>query len=252
LQRRGIGGEREQRLIAGAMQSANRATTLVQRLLAFARRQPLQPRATQLGDLIRGMGELIASTSGPQVKVSVEIERELPAAKVDENQLEMALLNLAVNARDAMPDGGTLRITADAQDIGLGHRANLTPGRYVRISVADTGIGMDETVKARAIEPFFSTKGIGKGTGLGLSMAHGLASQLGGALTIQSRPGLGTNIEIWLPSTTSSRRRCPTAALEERPFWSMTSPSYVPRRRTCSRTSATLFSKLLQRKKRSN
>lgn len=201
LQRRGVGGEREQRLIAGAMQSADRAKTLVQRLLAFARRQPLQARATQVGDLIHGMGELIASTSGPQVKVSVEIEQALPAAKVDENQLEMALLNLAVNARDAMPDGGTLRITADAQHVDAGHRTNLKPGRYVRLSVADSGVGMDDTVKARAIEPFFSTKGVGKGTGLGLSMAHGLASQLGGALTIQSRPGLGTNIEMWLPST---------------------------------------------------
>ncbi|MGY4235867.1 PAS domain S-box-containing protein [Bradyrhizobium sp. USDA 4449] len=201
LQRRGVGGEREQRLIAGAMQSADRAKTLVQRLLAFARRQPLQARATRVGDLIHGMGELISSTSGPQVKVSVEIQQDLPAAKVDENQLEMALLNLAVNARDAMPDGGTLRITADAQQVDAGHRTNLRPGRYVRLSVADSGVGMDESVKARAIEPFFSTKGIGKGTGLGLSMAHGLASQLGGALTIQSRPGVGTNIEMWLPST---------------------------------------------------
>ncbi|MBR0799794.1 PAS domain S-box protein [Bradyrhizobium jicamae] len=201
LQRRGAGGEREQRLIAGAMQSAERAKTLVQRLLAFARRQPLQAKPSHVGDLMRGMGELIASTSGPQVRVSVEIEQNLPAATVDENQLEMALLNLAVNARDAMPGGGTLRITADAQPVGTGHRANLKPGRYVRLSVADTGVGMDDTVKARAIEPFFSTKGIGKGTGLGLSMAHGLASQLGGALTIESRLGLGTNIEIWLPST---------------------------------------------------
>ncbi|WIW45361.1 PAS domain S-box protein [Bradyrhizobium sp. 62B] len=201
LQRRGVGGDREQRLIAGAMQSAERAKTLVQRLLAFARRQPLQAKPTQVGDLINGMGELVASTSGPQVKVSVEIEANLPAAKVDENQLEMALLNLAVNARDAMPDGGTLRITADAQHVDAGHRANLQPGRYVRLSVADSGVGMDDTVRARAIEPFFSTKGIGKGTGLGLSMAHGLALQLGGALTIQSRLGLGTNVEIWLPST---------------------------------------------------
>jgi PAS domain S-box-containing protein len=201
LQRRGVGGERERRLIAGAMQSADRAKTLVQRLLAFARRQPLQARATQVGDLIHGMGELIASTSGPQVKVSVAIAQDLPAAKVDENQLEMALLNLAVNARDAMPDGGTLRITADAQQVETGHRTNLKSGRYVRLSVADSGVGMDESVVARAIEPFFSTKGVGKGTGLGLSMAHGLASQLGGALTIQSRAGLGTNVEMWLPST---------------------------------------------------
>lgn len=201
LQRRSLGGDREQRLIAGAMQSAERAKTLVQRLLAFARRQPLQAKPVHVGDLIHGMRELIASTCGPQVKVSIEIGQNLPAARVDQIQLEMALLNLAVNARDAMPDGGALRITADAHQVDAGHRANLNSGRYIRISVADSGVGMDESVKTRAVEPFFSTKGIGKGTGLGLSMAHGLASQLGGALTIQSRPGLGTNIEIWLPST---------------------------------------------------
>lgn len=201
LQRRSFGGDREQRLIAGAMQSAERAKTLVQRLLAFARRQPLQAKPVYVGNLIRGMRELIASTCGPQVKVSIEIEQNLPAARVDEIQLEMALLNLAVNARDAMPDGGALRINADAHYVDAGHRANLNSGRYVRISVADSGVGMDDSVKTRAVEPFFSTKGIGKGTGLGLSMAHGLASQLGGALTIQSRLGLGTNIEIWLPST---------------------------------------------------
>jgi CheY-like chemotaxis protein len=131
----------------------------------------------------------------------VEIAQDLPAAMVDPNQLEMALLNLGVNARDAMPDGGTLRITAAEEVIRGGHRSKLSPGRYVRLSVADTGIGMDEATLARAVEPFFSTKGIGKGTGLGLSMVHGLASQLGGTLTIQSRLGVGTNVELWLPVT---------------------------------------------------
>lgn len=121
------------------------------------------------------------------------------ANDTDPNQLEMALLNLAVNARDAMPEGGTLRITASTEPVGVGHRSHLASGAYIRISVADTGTGMDEATLARAIEPFFSTKGIGKGTGLGLSSVHGLASQLGGALTIQSRPGLGTNVELWLP-----------------------------------------------------
>ncbi|MBR0755611.1 response regulator [Bradyrhizobium jicamae] len=149
LQRRGTGGEREQRLIAGAMQSAERAKTLVQRLLAFARRQPLQVRPADVGELVRGMGELIASTSGPQIKVSIDIEQELPAAKVDENQLEMALLNLAVNARDAMPSGGTLRITADAQAVNPGYRANLNAGRYVRISVG-TALLVDDEDLVRA------------------------------------------------------------------------------------------------------
>jgi len=198
LQRRGLGGDREQRLITGAMQSADRAKTLVQRLLAFARRQPLQPTAVDVGKLVAGMADLLASTMGPQIRIAVEIAESLPAAQADPNQLEMALLNLGVNARDAMPEGGTLRITASAEAVGHGHRARLNPGQYVLLSVADTGIGMDEATLARAVEPFFSTKGIGRGTGLGLSMVHGLASQLGGALTIQSRPGVGTNIELWL------------------------------------------------------
>jgi PAS domain S-box-containing protein len=199
LQRRGVGGEREQRLISGAMQSAERAKTLVQRLLAFARRQPLQPTAVDVGALVQGMADLVASTSGPQIKVTVDVAPDMPPARADPNQLEMALLNLSVNARDAMPDGGHLRISASAEDIGPHHHTKLPPNRYVRLSVADDGEGMDEATLARAIEPFFSTKGLGKGTGLGLSMVHGLALQLGGALTIHSRRGLGANVELWLP-----------------------------------------------------
>ena len=201
LQRKGLGGEREQRLIAGAMQSAERAKTLVQRLLAFARRQPLQPVATDIAKLVQGMGELIASTTGPQIKVVVDAADGLPPAKADPNQLEMALLNLAVNARDAMPDGGTLRISATAHTVVAEGRPNVRPGAYIRLSVADTGLGMDEATLARAVEPFFSTKGVGRGTGLGLSMVHGLASQLGGTLTIRSKVGLGTNMELWLPQS---------------------------------------------------
>jgi CheY-like chemotaxis protein len=145
------------------------------------------------------MGNLIASTTGPQIRVITETADDLPSAKADPNQLEMALLNLSVNARDAMPEGGTLRITVSCETLGALHPAHLAAGDYIRLSVADTGIGMDEATIARAVEPFFSTKGIGKGTGLGLSMVHGLASQLGGALTISSRPGIGTNVELWLP-----------------------------------------------------
>ncbi|WP_232283407.1 PAS domain-containing hybrid sensor histidine kinase/response regulator [Sphingomonas sp. PAMC 26617] len=198
LQRKGVGGEREQRLIAGAIQSADRARTLVQRLLAFARRQPLQPVAVDIAGLVKGMAELLASTTGPRVHVVVDVADDLPPANADRNQLEMALLNLGVNARDAMPDGGTLRISA-TRDSVRAPRSTLKRGHYVRLSVADTGLGMDDATLARAVEPFFSTKGIGKGTGLGLSMAHGLAAQLGGSLTIQSRQGVGTNIELWLP-----------------------------------------------------
>ena len=201
LQRKRLGGEREQRLIAGALASAERVRLLVQRLLAFARRQPLQPQPVDVGSLIAGMADLVASTSGPQIKVLVDVASELPAALADPNQLEMAILNLAVNARDAMPAGGRLTISARADEIEFGQTSSLAPGRYIRLSVADTGTGMDAETLKRAVEPFFSTKGIGKGTGLGLSMVHGLAAQLGGTLVIDSKPELGTNVELWLPST---------------------------------------------------
>jgi PAS domain S-box-containing protein len=203
LQRKGLGSPREQRLIAGAAQSAERAKTLVQRLLAFARRQPLQAVPVDIAKLIDGMGELVASTTGPQIKVVVDAPSNLPLANADPNQLEMAILNLAVNARDAMSEGGTLRISASAESVGPSRSSKLKAGEYIRVSVADTGTGMDEATLARAVEPFFSTKGIGKGTGLGLSMVHGLASQLGGALTIESRLGLGTNVELWLPRSSA-------------------------------------------------
>ena len=204
LQRRGVGGEREQRLIDGALQSAERARILVQRLLAFARRQPLQSQAVDVNALVKGMADLIASTSGPGIKVLVDMDTNLSAAQADPNQIEMAVLNLSVNARDAMPNGGQLTISAADELVEGPHRTGLRPGNYVRISVADTGTGMDEVTAARAIEPFYSTKGIGKGTGLGLSMVHGLASQLGGSLLISSKVGLGTQIEFWLPATSNA------------------------------------------------
>ena len=199
LMRRGLGNDRERQLIDGALQSAERAKILVQRLLAFARRQPLQPCAVDVSSLVHGMHELIASTSGPSVKIQIEIPDNLPPATADANQLEMAILNLAVNAKDAMPNGGLLTISAAREEAQMEGQPQLHPGEYIRLSVSDTGDGMDETTIARAIEPFFSTKGIGQGTGLGLSMVHGLASQLNGGLTILSKPKEGTKIDLWLP-----------------------------------------------------
>ena len=209
LQQKGLGGAREQRLVAGAAQSAERARTLVQRLLAFARRQPLQLISVDMAALVAGMQDLVASTTGPQILVEINVAPDLPPADADPNQVEMALLNLAVNARDAMPGGGTLRITLAAEHLAEGrligsHGALLPAGRYVRLSVADTGSGMHAETLARAVEPFFSTKGIGKGTGLGLSMVHGLASQMGGALTISSEPGVGTQVDLLLPCGTTA------------------------------------------------
>ena len=179
----------EQRLISGAMESAERARTLIQRLLAFARRQPLQATSVDVGNLVSGIVDLISSTIGPQIRVAVEIASELPPALVDANQLEMALVNLGVNARDAMPEGGSLRISVDAVTVGRQHRANLSPGRYLQLSVADTGEGMDEETLKRWIEPSFSTKGVGKGTGRGLSMC--MVSRPNSAARLRSKARLG-------------------------------------------------------------
>lgn len=186
------------RLLDGALRSAERASTLVQRLLAFARRQPLQPAPVDMVALVDGMVPLLASTLGPKIALSVTRPETLPPAHADANQLEMALLNLAVNARDAMPDGGALNILLALGDAAAAP-APLSAGGYVRLAVRDTGAGMDAATLARAIEPFFSTKGVGRGTGLGLSMVHGLASQLGGTLGLASRVGEGTTAELWLP-----------------------------------------------------
>jgi PAS domain S-box-containing protein len=213
LHRRGARDEREQRLIEGALQSADRAQALVQRLMAFARRQPLQLVDVDVGSLLTGMVDLIATTAGPHIKLIIDVAPKLPLAKADFNQLEMAILNLVINARDAMPDGGKLTISLASETFLSGQQSKLAPGRYVRLSIADTGAGMDKETVARALEPFFSTKGIGKGTGLGLSIVDGLVSQCGGALALKSELGLGTNVELWLPmSADLSERVEPTLA----------------------------------------
>ena len=189
---------RQTRLLRGAMEGARRGATLTQRLLAFARKQELQSRATDVLALVEDMRDLITRSVGPLVKVQIQASGPLPAVNVDPNQLEMALLNLAVNARDAMRSGGVLTIALE-QYLATAGQSELKPGDYVRLSVEDTGEGMDEATLARAVEPFFSTKGIGKGTGLGLSMVHGLAEQSGGTFRLESRVGVGTRADLWLP-----------------------------------------------------
>jgi signal transduction histidine kinase/FixJ family two-component response regulator len=190
---------RTTRLIAGALQGARRGEALTQRLLAFARRQDLKVEPTNLIDLINGMRNLLERSVGSQAELSVSLLPTVPLTLIDANQIELALLNLVVNARDAMPMGGSLTITVDvAQTDGL---EDLPPGTYVRLIVSDTGHGMDAETLAKATEPFFSTKELGKGTGLGLSMVHGLAKQLNGALRLTSEVGRGTRAELWLPAT---------------------------------------------------
>jgi PAS domain S-box-containing protein len=199
LGRNRVGNEREQRLVSGAAQAAERAKLLVQRLLAFARRQPLRISPVEIGKLVEGMADLLRSTLGPRINIVLDTTAKLPPALVDANQIEIALLNLSVNSRDAMPNGGTLMISVYLAEVESHDASDVPPGRYVCLSVADTGTGMDEATLASAIDPFFSTKGIGKGSGLGLSMVHGLVSQLGGTLTIRSELGRGTDVELWLP-----------------------------------------------------
>ena len=210
LQRRRIGDERTQRTIAGALTSAERAKTLVQRLLAFARRQPLQPKAVDIGELVRGMASLLESTLGPRITLKLDLPERLALATADANQVEMALLNLVLNSRDAMPDGGTLTIAAECRREENGRRD------LIELAVTDTGAGMDAETLACAVEPFFSTKGVGRGTGLGLSMVHGLAAQLGGSLTIDSSPGKGTTVRLLLRTSPADEADALTTLEEER------------------------------------
>jgi signal transduction histidine kinase len=196
LRGRLAGDERAQRLTNAALQAADRAQTLVQRLLAFSRRQHLSPRAVDVRSLIESMADLVSRSLGPRIRLVLEIVPDLPPAHVDPNQLELALLNLAVNARDAMGGEGTLTVRAQPAAEGeiLGGS-----GAFVQISVADTGVGMDAETLKRAIEPFFTTKGVGRGTGLGLSSVQGLAEQSGGTFRLTSTRGRGTTATLYLP-----------------------------------------------------
>ncbi|WP_313607075.1 PAS domain S-box protein [Rhizobium sp.] len=186
-------------LIENAIQGAQRGATLTQRLLAFSRRQELQIVPVDVGDLVGGMTELMRRTIGPEVLISAHFAADLPKVRTDSNQLESALLNLVVNARDAMPRGGEIGIAAELKTVPTGQRPTLPPGDYVCLSVRDQGEGMDAETLANATTPFFTTKGVGKGTGLGLPMVHGLMAQSGGDLVLKSAVGEGTTAELWLP-----------------------------------------------------
>ncbi|MET3889062.1 signal transduction histidine kinase [Bosea sp. OAE506] len=197
------------RLLDNAMEGAKRGSSLTQRMLAFARRQELRTERTDAVKLVQGMQDLIQRSLGPMVNLRVRLPKSLPAIEVDGNQLEAALLNLAVNARDAMPDGGTIIIEAkQVQDRESGQQR-------VCLSVSDDGEGMDEGTLARATEPFFTTKGVGKGTGLGLSMVYGFAEQSGGRFSLTSEVGRGTTAEIILPISESGSDVVPVLPTDE-------------------------------------
>ncbi|HEY4143430.1 MAG TPA: PAS domain S-box protein [Pseudolabrys sp.] len=184
-------------LLENAVQGAERGRVLTQRMLAFARRQELKQERIDIPALVRGMTDLLQRSLGPSVSIETRFPLITKPVLADANQLEMALLNLAVNARDAMPVGGEIVIATREETVT--HANGLKPGSYICLSVGDAGAGMDEETLKRAMEPFFTTKGIGKGTGLGLSMVHGMAEQSGGSFTLKSKPGQGTTAEIRLP-----------------------------------------------------
>ena len=193
------------RLLQNAVQGAQRGAALTQRLLAFSRRQELKPEAVDFADLVSGMEELLKRALGHGIELRCQFPSALPPVLADANQLELALLNVALNARDAMPGGGKLTITATEETKRSdGADSHLQPGDYVRVMLIDNGVGMDEATLAKATEPFFTTKGPGKGTGLGLSMVHGLAAQSGGLLRIDSAPNVGTTVDLWLPRAKAS------------------------------------------------
>jgi CheY-like chemotaxis protein len=190
-----------ERYISAAAGATNRAASLTHRLLAFSRRQTLDPILTDTARLVDGMEELLRRTVGPSIALEVKAQRDLWKTLVDQNQLENALLNLCINARDAMPEGGTLMI--ETSNITIDEAAALAndmkPGDYVALSVQDTGTGMTEEVIEKAFDPFFTTKPLGAGTGLGLSMVHGFANQSGGQVKIATQVDIGTTITLCLP-----------------------------------------------------
>ena len=186
-------------LLNNAVLGAQRGASLTQRMLAFARRQELHLQAVEAPALFQGMAGLLETSIGPGVAIRSQFPDALPPALTDANQLETALMNLVVNARDSMPKGGVIMVSAREETLATADPIGLKPGRYICLSVADTGTGMDERTLERAMEPFFTTKGVGKGTGLGLSMVHGLAEQSGGRLRLRSGVGEGTTVEMWLP-----------------------------------------------------
>jgi PAS domain S-box-containing protein len=188
------------KLVTNAQSAVQRGAALTQRMLAFARRQELRVAPVDIIALVRNMTDLLGRSLGPLVNINTMFPAALHPVKTDANQLELALMNLAVNARDAMPEGGELTITARNVVIDAKHSTRLAPGEYVCLSVTDEGDGMDDDTLAKATEPFFTTKGVGKGTGLGLSMVHGLVEQSGGRLVIKSSKSFGTRVEMWLPS----------------------------------------------------
>jgi signal transduction histidine kinase len=206
-------GDRERKLAGNALLAAERGAKLTAQLLAFSRRQRLSPAPIDANDVVTHMSDLLARSLGPRIRLETQLEANLWSALADRTQLEMMILNLAINSRDAMPSGGNLKIaTRNMSAVPPDLRLELHEGEYVCISVTDTGKGMAPSVAGRAFEPFFTTKEPGKGTGLGLSQLYGFARQSGGTARIESREGEGTAVTIYLPRTSQMADRVDAAA----------------------------------------
>jgi PAS domain S-box-containing protein len=201
--------EEQKKILSMTRHAAEQGSELVGRLLAFARRQQLEPARIEIGKLSVTVRDLLAHTLGGRVQLDWESGDSLWCAYADETQLELALMNLIINARDAMPEGGTVTVTGENRKIGESNDMGLPRGEYVMLAVSDTGSGIPREMLERVMEPFFTTKEIGKGTGLGLSMVYGFAKQSGGAINITSEVGCGTRVEIWLPRAPEERRTAP-------------------------------------------
>ena len=198
----GAADARASRMVEAARDAARRAASLTQRLLAFSRQQPLQPEPMDMNKLVAGMSDLIRGSMGADIELETVLAAGAWRAHVDPNQLESAILNLAVNARDAMPEGGRLTIETQNAHLDSHYASNefgVPEGQYVMIAVTDTGVGMPEAVIAKAFDPFFTTKAVGKGTGLGLSQVYGFVKQSGGHVKIYSELKQGTTVKIYLP-----------------------------------------------------
>jgi signal transduction histidine kinase/CheY-like chemotaxis protein len=199
-QKRSGGDPRTAGLLEAALSAAERGATLIRDLLSFARRQPLHPKAVDVSGVVDDAEKILKQTIGPDIRLLINAEPSLRPAWVDPNQLALAVLNLALNARDAMPGGGRLQIACENRRAETGNSpSDLATGDYVVVTVSDNGSGMSETTLARVFEPFFTTKDAGRGSGLGLSMVQGFAAQSGGTVQIVSSLGEGTNVELWLP-----------------------------------------------------
>ena len=206
-----VGDGRERKLVDAALRSARRGADLTQRLLAFGRRQALMTEIVDANELVDGLTELLRRTLGVSIEFQTQLGGDLWQMNVDRSQLENALLNLSINARDAMPGSGTLNI--ETANIALDQAytdqiENLEPGNYVMIAVSDTGVGMAEEVRERAVEPFFTTKETGQGSGLGLSMIYGFTKQSGGHMRLYSEPGEGTVVQLYLPASDVAPTEC--------------------------------------------